>query len=192
MVLVSISPLKRTKSTPKINHSWVCSFDRNGPCRFGPKIPTKKFDQTDNLKKSWKSSFVTNTNDKTQGQYFFSEETIDVILSNLSKKKRILLVGCPSLLVPLYEKGFKVKLLDIDQRFLRIFPPDMFHLFNMMNCHFFTKKHNFDSFIQSKNLVIIADPPFGVQVSLGCSYEQFLSANVSLKLSFFEPPISAF
>jgi len=126
----------------------------------------KEFDQSDSLKKNWKSSFVTNTNDKTQGQYFFSGETIDVILSNLSKKKRILLVGCPSLLVPLYEKGFKVKLLDIDQRFLRIFPPDMFHLFNMMNCHFFTKKHDFDIFIQSKNLVIIADPPFGVQVSV--------------------------
>lgn len=89
---------------PKINHSWVCSFDRNGPCCFDSKLPTKKFDQTDSLKKNWKNSFVTNTNDKTQGQYFFSEETIDVILSNLSKKKRVLLVGCPSLLVPLYEK----------------------------------------------------------------------------------------
>ena len=76
--------------------------------------------------------------------------------------------------VEILRKGFKVKLLDIDQRFLRIFPPDMFHLFNMMNCHFFTKKHDFESFIQSKNLVIIADPPFGVQVSLGCSSWVFI------------------
>ena len=36
----------------------------------------------------------------------------------------------------------------------------------MMNCHFFTKSNDFDSFVKSKRLTIIADPPFGVQIDV--------------------------
>ena len=118
------------------------------------------------LKPDWKKHFVTNTNDKTQGQYFFADETVKLILANVKQKTPILLVGCPSLVVPLINSGHhRVKLLDIDQRFLSIFPPRMFSLFNMMNGHFFTS--DFDSFLEdTKKLVIIADPPFGVQIDV--------------------------
>jgi len=152
------------------SEKWVCSFDRNGPCHFEKMETTKKkiLKQTKTLKPDWIEHFVTNTNDKTQGQYFFSDETIKLILANVKSTSSVLLVGCPSLVVPLVNKGHKVKLLDIDQRFLSIFPPNMFSLFNMMNGHFFTEIDEFDSFLQKvdKKLVIIADPPFGVQIDV--------------------------
>ena len=82
------------------NNSYllIFSFDRNGQCEFGDNAKEIVYKQTQKLKPNWIDNFVTNKNDKTQGQYFFSDETIQVVLNNLSPKNSVLLVGCPSLL----------------------------------------------------------------------------------------------
>ena len=86
---------------------------------------------------------------------------------NFKKPPKINLDKFKSLVsVPLKKRNFNVRLLDIDHRFLSIFPSNIFNLFNMMNCHFFTKSDDFDSFVKTKRLTIIADPPFGVQIDV--------------------------
>jgi len=74
------------------SEKWVCSFDRNGPCHFDREVMKKCFTQTTMLKPDWQKHFVTNTNDKTQGQYFFADETIKIILAKKKLDTPILLV----------------------------------------------------------------------------------------------------
>ncbi|CBY20108.1 unnamed protein product [Oikopleura dioica] len=76
-------------------------------------------------------------------------------------KQTVILVGCPTLMIPLLEEGKDVILLDIDERFFGIFPSKNFRKFNLVNCYFFDgnelDKERFPS-----DSVVIMDPPFGV------------------------------
>ena len=83
-------------------------------------------------------------------------------------KSTILLIGCPTLLIPLLDDGHSVKLLDIDSRFEKHFPPKEFSRFNLVNCHIFTESDRVHvaKFCARDNLKIICDPPFGVMVDV--------------------------
>ena len=80
----------------------------------------------------------------------------------------VILIGCPTLLVPLSSRGQNVLLLDIDDRFEKVFPTKNYSKFNLVNCHFFQTedeqrwKENFFG----ENTYILCDPPFGVMVDV--------------------------
>ena len=58
----------------------------------------------------------------------------------------------------------------IDEKFVNYFPAANFHLFNMMNFHFFNESEasELEDFCSAGNeeLNIIADPPFGAMVNV--------------------------
>ena len=163
--------MERKETKVESSHRWVCSFDRNGTCKLGNKETTEKVDviRPNKISNNWMKDFQTNTNDKTQGQYFFDKTTVDVLVKNISKKSRNILIGCPTLLIPLIEHGTKSMLLDIDKKFLKIFPRKHFQLFNMINCHFFEDEKYFRDFWSDEDSIdynIIVDPPFGVMINV--------------------------
>ena len=158
---VKFKSIKRVANSdvPKVSFSYRCSFHRNNECT-GPKTEEIKKDRKKSEKQNrvgrgrvipapvkherpvsidreWPSSFSTNKNDQTQAQYFFDQTTISVISTMLPKNANVLLIGCPTLLLPLSDNGHDVLLLDIDDRFEKCFPTDSFARFNLVNCHFF-------------------------------------------------------
>ena len=167
---------RKNEAKVECSYRWVCSFDRNGKCKLSKNKIQKSLGNVPRPKKinkKWENNFQTNRNDKTQGQYFFDKQTVDVFVQNIDKNSRNVLIGCPTLLVPLIEKGCKVTLLDIDHKFLSIFPREHFQLFNMINAHFFNELDEafFRQFWdendeESTDFNIIVDPPFGVMISV--------------------------
>lgn len=106
------------------------------------------------------------SDEKTQAQYFFSEQTLDFFL-NLFKKlgiSHVLCLGAPALHDHLLANGVKSFLLDIDKRFYSIYSPETFALYNMFNDFFFTGEESYQKFmkfINNESLLIFTDPPFG-------------------------------
>jgi hypothetical protein len=115
---------------------FCCSFDRNNSnCTSLNKIK-KVPSQTSKIRKDWLSKFQTVGKNSTQAQYFFNDESKNVLVS-LVDKQTVILVGCPTLMIPLLDEGKDVILLDIDERFFDIFPAKNFRKFNLVNGFFF-------------------------------------------------------
>ena len=171
---IRLKVINRTKSE-KVSYKWACSFDRDGNCPLKSKeemlIKSRARNSgktTGTINPKWKIDFKTRTNDKGQGQYFFDEETISVITKNMIPGEKIILLGCPTLLIPLIELDFDVVLLDIDERFEKIFPSKYFKKFNMTNCHFFDDGEAWFRKFRDKadKITVISDPPFGMMVNV--------------------------
>lgn len=113
-----------------------------------------------------------NIDKKEEAQYFFSEESLKVILKTiiLSKFTHVLCIGCPSIHEELNirSKQFNIQsfLLDIDSRYLQFYTSKQYLCFNMANNFLFEKdkyEKNLNDFLSSsKKLLVIADPPFGM------------------------------
>ena len=115
---------------------FCCSFDRkNANCSKMTKN-NKNPVQPSKIKRNWLSKFKTIGKNWTQAQYFFNEESKKVLLS-LVDKKQVILIGCPTLLIPMLDEGKDVILLDIDERFFEFFPSRNFRKFNLVNGFFF-------------------------------------------------------
>ena len=100
---------------------------------------------------------------KSQAQYHFSQESLEVILKivNGQNPDLVICIGAPTVFLNLKKKTDKI-LLDIDHR-LSPFIQDFCH-YNMFNHHFFEEesKDLYLSKIKSKqNVIVITDPPFG-------------------------------
>jgi len=115
---------------------FCCSFDRNNSNCTSIKKSKKFPSQTTQIRKDWLSKFQTVGKNSTQAQYFFNDESKSVMVS-LVDKQTVILVGCPTLMIPLLDEGKDVILLDIDERFFGIFPSKNFRKFNLVNCYFF-------------------------------------------------------
>ena len=111
---------------------------------------------------------------KKEAQYHFSEETVDVFISNIQKNgfRNVICIGTPRLFEVLRrDSSIKVVLLDIDTRLANFFKPGHEWLwYNMFNHHFFNEKHEkrFENFVKlaTENLLVITDPPFGGRTEL--------------------------
>ena len=170
---IRLKVINRMK-TEKVSYKWACSFDRDGNCPLKAKeeMITKSPVSSSNevrINPNWQKDFKTRTNDKGQGQYFFDKETIGVITRNMVPGEKIILLGCPTLLIPMIELNFDAVLLDIDERFENIFPSKYFKRFNMTNCHFLSDNDEawFRKFRDKGDKVtVISDPPFGMMVNV--------------------------
>ncbi|XP_045216868.2 rRNA N6-adenosine-methyltransferase ZCCHC4-like [Mercenaria mercenaria] len=123
--------------------------------------------------------FTPLENNKTFAQYLFSTSTVDFILDTLSSLNvtHILCVGCPRIHEAVQirckdesSQQLQSLLLDLDHRFLQVFPQSQFCRYNMLNHHFFggdTDRQTYNDFIAGnagKKVAMVIDPPFGVMV----------------------------
>ena len=107
---------------------------------------------------------------KSKAQYFFSEETITFLVSELQRLgyTQFLSLGTPTLHEALSATGqCSCFLLDIDLRYSQFYSPAFFQQFNMFNAFFYSgnkgEKHTkkFLQPIPSGKTVLLVDPPFG-------------------------------
>jgi len=138
------------------------------------------------------------SDNKTNAQYFFSQSTVDTLISLILtlKKYRILCIGTPRMYegLRLFNKkqhSFGGKhihclLLDIDQRLEQFYAPSQFACYNMFNHHFFNgdKSRNvYLKFLKASclsDLLVIVDPPFGglievLAFTMKCILEDYCS-----------------
>lgn len=120
--------------------------------------------------------FTPLENNKTFAQYLFSSATVDFILDTLNSLHvtHILCVGCPRIHEALQTRcknGLSPKslLLDLDHRYLQVFPESQFCRYNMLNHHFFggeSDQQTYSDFITGNagKVAMVIDPPFGVMV----------------------------
>lgn len=116
---------------------------------------------------------------KTFAQYLFSHSTVDFVIDTLVSLDitHVLCIGCPRIHEAVKQKyqdetatGLRSLLLDLDHRYLQLFPPSEFCLYNMMNHHFFGGESDQDTYsdlIREKDgqkVAMVIDPPFGVMV----------------------------
>ena len=99
---------------------------------------------------------------KSQAQYHFSQESLQVILDVIYRQKPdlVICIGAPTVFLSI--KNSEKILLDIDQR-LSPFIKEFCH-YNMFNHHFFDQQSQdlYQSIIRLKrNVLVITDPPFG-------------------------------
>ena len=91
---IRLKVINRTQ-TDKISYKWACSFDRDGNCLLKPKSEMKfrsTISKEVKINPNWQKDFRTRTNDKGQGQYFFDEETINVITKNIVPGEKVILL----------------------------------------------------------------------------------------------------
>lgn len=119
-------------------------------------------------------------NNKTYAQYLFSSKSVDFVLETLLRLEvsHVLCIGCPRIheTICLQRKESEGSsqltslLLDLDHRYLQIYPPTKFCHYNMLNHHFFggsPDEATFHTFVRecsSKKVAVVLDPPFGVMV----------------------------
>ncbi|XP_046458566.1 rRNA N6-adenosine-methyltransferase ZCCHC4-like [Daphnia pulex] len=111
---------------------------------------------------------------KKEAQYFFSENSINVILGLLqdAKVNHVLCIACPTIFERLRNDGSKKCLmLDLDIRFRQFYGPQEYLLYNMFNHHFFNGIEGFSIYEQflkeaKNNLAVVMDPPFGGKVEI--------------------------
>lgn len=117
---------------------------------------------------------AANVDKKEEAQYFFSDESLKVILKTIIRCKftHVLCIGCPSiherLTINSKRYGAQSFLLDIDARYLQFYGSKQYLCFNMANNFLFEKdkyERNLNEFlIASSKLLVIADPPFGIMI----------------------------
>lgn len=96
------------------------------------------------------------TNDSTEAQYFFSDDTLLCIKGIIEQLRitKIVCLGVPRLHEYLVTKtAIKSLLLDIDDRFQWFYDESCFLRYNMFNHHFYggtAAKNIFISFLQTK------------------------------------------
>uniref|UniRef100_A0A8D2J852 rRNA N(6)-adenosine-methyltransferase ZCCHC4 n=1 Tax=Varanus komodoensis TaxID=61221 RepID=A0A8D2J852_VARKO len=130
-------------------------------------------------------------NKKTNAQYLFTDRSCQFLLDLIVTQgfKRVLCVGTPRLheLIKLqasHEEKTCVKslLLDIDFRYSQFYTEDDFCHYNMFNHYFFAGKGAYDvcqKFLQQdkgKDVIMVADPPFGGLVeALAFSFKKLIA-----------------
>ncbi|UMM17934.1 hypothetical protein L5515_014247 [Caenorhabditis briggsae] len=104
-----------------------------------------------------------------ESQFFFSEETLGVIVRAVEKSKvdGILCIGAPRIFENIRARHPEknVFLLDYDKRFAKFFPSKQYAQYSMLVDHFFDKNAEpklMEFFQNSKSVLLITDPPFGV------------------------------
>lgn len=122
------------------------------------------------LKKPIMTILQPKVKNSANAQFLFDNVTFDVILKAIKKCSfdSVLCIGTPSVFERLQEvSSIKKLLMDIDQRFTQFYENDSFVHYNMFNNHFFSNKETYTSFLkQSKNVLLIIDPPYGGIVKL--------------------------
>ncbi|KAI9558111.1 hypothetical protein GHT06_014864 [Daphnia sinensis] len=111
---------------------------------------------------------------KKEAQYFFSEDSIKVILGLLqdAKVSHILCISCPTIFEKLKkDSSKKCLMLDLDVRYRQFYNPEEYLLYNMFNHHFFDKSESVSVYEQfltegKNNLALVMDPPFGGKVEV--------------------------
>lgn len=121
---------------------------------------------TDSLKKPSKLLTALD-NSKSQAQFHFSQESVEVITKNVKNldPSLVICIGTPSIFEELNKDccdNFEVILLDIDHR-LAMFHNKFCH-YNMFNHHFFDQEGLAlyqQQLGKHEKVVVITDPPFG-------------------------------
>lgn len=106
-------------------------------------------------------------NKKSQAQFFFSDSSCQLILSELQRLEysHVLCIGTPRLHETLLNSNVKSLLLDVDHRYAQFYSSSQYLQYNMFN-NFFYEPTGLDTcrhFIsaQPDSLAIVVDPPFG-------------------------------
>lgn len=123
--------------------------------------------------------FAPLDNKKTYAQYWFSDTTVEFVISTLKRLhySHVICVGCPRiheaiLAEPQEDSSLKLSslLLDLDHRYFQMYSPQEFCRYNMFNHYFFCgeeSKEIFEKFITEdpeKRVAMVIDPPFGGMV----------------------------
>ncbi|TKR80655.1 hypothetical protein L596_014694 [Steinernema carpocapsae] len=115
---------------------------------------------------------------KGQAQYWFSEESISVILDALNKNSvdGVICIGAPSIFEAVEKTKLRRFMLDVDHRFARFYSKSQFAHYSLLVNHFYepdgaTRMRDFLKGV--KRVAIICDPPFGVFMNaITRSFEQ--------------------
>ncbi|CAD7089409.1 unnamed protein product [Hermetia illucens] len=109
--------------------------------------------------------------EKTQAQYFFTDETLRTFHRIFRKLgiRKVVCMGAPRLheYLKIHSNGIQSYLLDIDKRFLDFYGDDEFAWYNMFNNYFFLGNRQQDEFEKflvdtlNENVLLFVDPPFG-------------------------------
>ena len=106
---------------------------------------------------------------KSHAQYFFSEQTLSFLSSELQRQgyTHLISLGTPTVHEAMRTSGHcKSFLLDIDLRYAQFYQPNTFQQFNMFNAFFYFDEgeRHLQDFVKSapeSKLVMVVDPPFG-------------------------------
>ena len=103
-------------------------------------------------------------NSKSQAQFHFSQESIEVLVKSIKfqNPSLVICIGTPSIFEALEFTCQNVLLMDIDQR-LAMFHKNFCH-YNMFNHHFFNEESleiYKDQLGKHTNVIVVTDPPFG-------------------------------
>ena len=103
-------------------------------------------------------------NSKSQAQFHFSQESIEVLVKSITFQNPSLVIcmGTPSIFEALEAICQNVLLLDIDQR-LAMFHKNFCH-YNMFNHHFFDEESleiYKEQLGKHEKVIVVTDPPFG-------------------------------
>ncbi|GAB0092934.1 Zinc finger CCHC domain-containing protein 4 [Sergentomyia squamirostris] len=114
-------------------------------------------------------------NNKSEAQYIFNDETLnflELMVKDLGFTN-ILCIGTPTLHATLLKsERIRSLLLDIDERYAGLFPPEHFAKFNMFNGYFFESPENEEKlkrFLikgEDDQIGIFLDPPFACRTEL--------------------------
>lgn len=121
------------------------------------------------------------TNDKSNAQYLFSDESCKTICDMITFKYNYILFLATPRLFEYYRKHYlpkmakKILLMDIDERFIQFYSKKLFCRFNMFNFYFYNDdeaKIAYKLFLSSaydndksgKKILILLDPPFNAMV----------------------------
>jgi len=110
--------------------------------------------------------------DGGQAQYWFSNDTLDLVERVLQKQRvdSVLCIGCPSIFERLRvpDKNIRCFLLDYDDRLSRFYSSEEFARYSMLAHHFYIEESELllKKFLSECNRVaLVCDPPFGVITS---------------------------
>ncbi|CAD6194387.1 unnamed protein product [Caenorhabditis auriculariae] len=103
-----------------------------------------------------------------EAQYFFSDESLGVVLSAIDEAKvdGVLCIGAPRVIetLKIAKTEHQLFLLDYDRRHAHFFPSTQFAQYSMLVDHFFDPKSEeklVNFFKNSGKVLIVVDPPFG-------------------------------
>ncbi|KAL4227371.1 rRNA N6-adenosine-methyltransferase zcchc4 [Mactra antiquata] len=137
---------------------------------------TLRYNITDEMLSKPTELFIPFDDNKTYAQYLFTKKTVNFLLDLLVSMDitSVLCIGCPRIHEAIQNRmkegkfSMKSLLLDLDHRYLQVFPPEQLCRYNMLNNHFFggdIDKNTFKKFLHVNGKVaIVTDPPFGVMV----------------------------
>lgn len=133
---------------------------------------------TDELLDQPTKLFRSQSKDKVFAQYLFTKSTISFMMDTFKKQNitHVLCIGVPSIHETIQtQSDLKLcsLLMDLDYRYMQVYPPDKFCYYNMFNHYFFNNsdsERTFKEFItandSSKKLAVVVDPPFGCLVDV--------------------------